>query len=176
MGRSWLLTWTTYGTWLPGDERGFVGDVRDLDGVRRRHNIYGTPHSADHSPLRAYAASILTEPPVMLNKAQGIALAAQLRETARFRQWELHALAVMANHTHLVVTAGEEVLAKKIQGDFKAWATRRLDHEWGKRPNGSWWAEGGSCRPLRSDEDIVRAIEYVRQQEYPLVLWVAGED
>jgi len=24
---SWLLTWTTYGTWLPGDERGFVGNV-----------------------------------------------------------------------------------------------------------------------------------------------------
>jgi len=24
---SWLLTWATYGTWLPGDERGFVGNV-----------------------------------------------------------------------------------------------------------------------------------------------------
>ena len=24
---SWLLTWTTYGTWLPGDEHGFVGNV-----------------------------------------------------------------------------------------------------------------------------------------------------
>ncbi|MFM7541512.1 MAG: hypothetical protein ACKO9Z_17805, partial [Planctomycetota bacterium] len=22
-----MLTWTTYGTWLPGDERGFVGNV-----------------------------------------------------------------------------------------------------------------------------------------------------
>ncbi len=24
---SWLLTWTTYGTWIPGDELGFVGNV-----------------------------------------------------------------------------------------------------------------------------------------------------
>ena len=24
---SWLLTWTTYGTWLPGDKHGFVGNV-----------------------------------------------------------------------------------------------------------------------------------------------------
>ena len=24
---SWLLTWTTYGTWLPGAESGFVGNV-----------------------------------------------------------------------------------------------------------------------------------------------------
>jgi hypothetical protein len=24
---SWVLTWTTYGTWLPGAESGFVGNV-----------------------------------------------------------------------------------------------------------------------------------------------------
>jgi hypothetical protein len=32
MDRFWLLTWTTYGTWLPGDERGFVSEVRDDSG------------------------------------------------------------------------------------------------------------------------------------------------
>lgn len=26
--RCWLLTWTTYGTWLPGEDRGFVSPVR----------------------------------------------------------------------------------------------------------------------------------------------------
>ena len=26
--RHWLLTWTTYGTWLPGDDRGSVVDSR----------------------------------------------------------------------------------------------------------------------------------------------------
>jgi hypothetical protein len=30
MDRYWLLTRTTYGTWLPGDVRGFVSRVRDL--------------------------------------------------------------------------------------------------------------------------------------------------
>ena len=29
MDRYWLLTWTTYGTWLPGDARGFVSNVAD---------------------------------------------------------------------------------------------------------------------------------------------------
>ena len=161
MQRSWLLTWTTYGTWLPGDERGFVGDVIDPDAVRRNHNVHGTSHSADHSPLHAYAAAVLTGPPVMLNQAQAVAVADQLRETAGYRQWDLHALAIMSNHVHLVITVAEDVLSEKIQGDFKAWGTRRLDRDWGK-PNGSWWTEGGSRRPLRGDEAVARAIEYLR--------------
>jgi len=32
--RHWLLTWTTYGTWLPGDARGFVSPIPT--GVRDR--------------------------------------------------------------------------------------------------------------------------------------------
>ena len=176
MERTWFATWTTYGTWLPGDERGFVGDVRDLDGTRQCHNVPGTPHSADHSPLRAYAASILKEPPIRLTVAQAEAVATQLRETARFRCWDLFAFAVMANHVHLVVASGEEVTSGKILGDFKAWGTRRLDKQCGKRLNGSWWTDGGSCRPVRGDEELARVIMYVRQQEYPLVVWIAGEE
>ena len=47
MDRYWLLTWTTYGTWLPGDRRGFVGLQRDLQGVPSIHNSPGTPYDAD---------------------------------------------------------------------------------------------------------------------------------
>jgi hypothetical protein len=31
MDRQWLITWTCYGTWLPGTARGFVGNVRDME-------------------------------------------------------------------------------------------------------------------------------------------------
>jgi len=34
-GKAWLLTWTTYGTWLPGDERGFVGFIQDARPMMR---------------------------------------------------------------------------------------------------------------------------------------------
>ena len=36
MDRHWFLTWTTYGSWLPGDPRGFVSQLRD---------DYGLPHT-----------------------------------------------------------------------------------------------------------------------------------
>ena len=47
MERYWLLTWTCYGHWLPGDARGFVGNIRDDDGSQITHNIPGTPYDAD---------------------------------------------------------------------------------------------------------------------------------
>jgi hypothetical protein len=31
--RAWLLTWTTYGTWLPGNKRGSVTRGRPYDGA-----------------------------------------------------------------------------------------------------------------------------------------------
>src|SRR5262245_56481044 len=65
--RHWLLTWTTYGTWLPGDVRGFVGSVVDADDRRTIHNVPGTPHDADLPGLRQYALSQLKCDPIWLD-------------------------------------------------------------------------------------------------------------
>src|SRR5438093_2578896 len=82
MDRYWLLTWTTYGTWLPGDRRGFVSEVRVEAGDKVLHNVPGTPCDEDLPPLQAYAASIMAEDAVRLDLAQAQAVAGQLRETA----------------------------------------------------------------------------------------------
>jgi hypothetical protein len=48
--RAWLLTTTTYGSWLPGDRRGSVTSVRDErpndppSVVRIEHDIPGEPN------------------------------------------------------------------------------------------------------------------------------------
>jgi len=42
MERHWFLTWTTYGTWLPGDDRGFVCNVSSPDGMGQRLNEFGS--------------------------------------------------------------------------------------------------------------------------------------
>ena len=64
MDRYWLLTSTFYGNWLPGDERGFVGKVRDASGVQAVHNIPGTPYDADMPRLAEFAANRLKCPPI----------------------------------------------------------------------------------------------------------------
>ncbi len=44
MDRYWPLTWTTYGTWLPGDARGFaVSNVRDGLGRQAPPQYTGHP-------------------------------------------------------------------------------------------------------------------------------------
>jgi hypothetical protein len=35
----WLLTWTTYGTWLPDDNRGFVGYIRERQPADSRQRL-----------------------------------------------------------------------------------------------------------------------------------------
>jgi REP element-mobilizing transposase RayT len=173
MDRFWMLSWTTYGSWLPGDRRGFVSERRDDSGAKVLHNIPGTPCDADLPSLQAHAASLMTEDAVRLDLAQAEALAEQLRETAAHRGWRLLALAVMANHLHVVVGVPGDPDPEKLLGDFKAWGTRRLNRGWGRRAH--WWTQSGSKRPKKTAAALKAAIKYVRDQPYALVVWLDPE-
>jgi REP element-mobilizing transposase RayT len=173
MDRFWLLTWTTYGSWLPGDSRGFVSEVRDSEGNKVLHNEPGTPCDADLPALARFAASRMTEPGVLLNGAQAEAVALQLRETARHRGWRLLALAVMANHIHVLVGVPGDPDPEKLLGDFKAWCTRRLNQGWGQRDR--WWTQSGSRRRKKTADALRAALCYVRDQPYALVVWLDPE-
>ena len=93
--RSWLITWTCYGNWLPGDRRGFVGNVRDENGIRIIHNVPGTPYDEDLPRLEAWVRQHMQGEPVTLTQPEADALITQYRETARIREWSLEAASVM---------------------------------------------------------------------------------
>ncbi|HEY7158485.1 MAG TPA: transposase, partial [Gemmataceae bacterium] len=175
MARTWLLTSTTYGTWLPGDERGFVSRVKDGPGPRITHNVPETPVDKDIAGLRASARELLKCPPILLSQEQAIVVLDQFRETAAFRHWLLLAGAVMANHFHLVVSAGEDVPSTDLLRDFKSYASRALNRKWPKPASGTWWTESGSRRSLPDDRAMEAAIEYVRRQQSPLALWITSD-
>ncbi len=46
-GGTYLLTWTTYGSWLRGVRRGFVGRVPDASGGVVIHNQPAEPYDVD---------------------------------------------------------------------------------------------------------------------------------
>ncbi len=178
---TWLLTWTCYGNWLPGDERGFVSRVRDRrpdepdSPVRREHDAPGEEYDAGMAGLWQSAREKLKGDPIRLNYDQARALLDQFHQTAGYRCWVLHAVAVMANHAHLVVEALSEVDPSDLLADFKAYGSRALNRRWGKPASGTWWTEGGSKRKKATVEAVEEAIEYVRTQPYALVVWVRGE-
>lgn len=174
MDRYWLLTWTTYGTWLPGDARGFVSNVRDGPGPEVRHNLPGTPYDADDARVRRRAQENMVGEPVWLTADQARIVAEQFQETARVRGWRLLACAVMANHVHLVVGVEGDPDPAKLLHDFKSYATRALKAAGHVPSGGRWWTESGSRRKLPDEGAVRGAIEYVRRQHAPLVIWTAS--
>jgi len=172
VNRVWLLTWTTYGTWLPGDDRGFVCNVRDGGGPEVRHNSPGTPYDARQRGLTIAARQQMSGDPVWLSADQARILVDQFQETAAFRGWALLALAIMANHVHLVVGVPDDPEPESLLRDFKSYGSRKLNARFGKPASGTWWTASGSRRKLPDEHAVQAAIRYVQNQQRPLVVWV----
>src|SRR5205823_9258660 len=85
---------------------------------------------------------------------------------------ELHAVAIMFNHFHIVVGVMGDPKPSKILGDFKSWGTRRLSERFGSPASETWWTEHGSKRKLRDEAALSAAIHYVLyEQPNPLITW-----
>lgn len=175
MDRFWLLTWTTYGTWLPGDRRGFVSNVREGSGPEVRHNAPGSLYDADMPGLELSARAILKGPPIYLGAEQAAALLEQFQSTAKYRGWTLPAAAVMANHVHLVVGVPGDPDPATVLHSFKAYGSRALNLRWKRPASGTWWAESGSRRKLPDESAVQAAIAYVYRQHCPLAVWPAPD-
>jgi REP element-mobilizing transposase RayT len=172
MGRIWLLTSTTYGTWLPGDERGSVTRVRDGHGPRIEHDAPGTDCDGPMPGLQRSAVSLLKGDPIFFTQQQAEAVAAQFKETAAYRKWSFLAFAIMRNHFHLLVAVPGDPDPSDVLGDFKSYASRALNRRYGKPSSGTWWTGKGSMRKKPDERAVLAAVEYVRGQPGAWVIFV----
>ncbi len=142
---AFFLTISTYGTWLPGDARGWV----------EYRKGWKMP-----DPVRELEAkAIMREDACILSPFERVIVERQLEETCGFRHWTLHARNCRTNHLHAVVSA-HDVGPKKIREDLKAWCTRRLrEHSESAREH--WWAERGSIRWVFDDAGLEAVVLYV---------------
>jgi REP element-mobilizing transposase RayT len=140
--------------------------------VKAIHSIPGTPYDADVPRLAEFAANRLKCPPIRLDAAQAETLLAQFQETAGHRQWLLLAVAVMANHTHLVVGVPGDPEPSEILRDFKSYGSRALNRGWPRPASDTWWTESGSKRKLAGEAEVMAAVRYVQEQDFPLVVWI----
>ncbi|HXY33543.1 MAG TPA: transposase [Planctomycetaceae bacterium] len=170
--RDWLLTWTTYGTWLPGDARGSVTRVRVDDSPRKLHNKPGTPYDGPVPGLNSAARAALKGPPVFLDRPQAERIRTQLVETAAYRGWRLLTAAVMRNHVHLVVVADDQIESAELLRTFKSYASRVLNCDYPKPESGRWWTTSASRRGLPNEAAIHAAVRYVRDQPGALAVYL----
>ena len=133
---AYLVSFRTYGSWIPGDARGTVD---------RAHNRVGTPTAPRNDTRAASAKERMPTPEVTLDTTQRESVDAAIRRVCAHSGWRLLALNVRSNHVHCVVTS--DTTPERTMTAFKSWATRGLD-EAGRRPDGRVWARHGSTRWL----------------------------
>ena len=149
--RGYHLIWPTYGTWLPGDERGWV---QRGDPVRR-------PPQRD---LAAWSAAQLRWPPMRLDREQRAVVAAAFEDACARRGWTLRAQAVQTAHVHVVVEADAD--ASEVRGALKRAATRALRRRWPSLEGRELWAGSGWTCTLGAFVDVDRSIDYAEHDHH----------
>jgi REP element-mobilizing transposase RayT len=144
---AYFLTWTTHGSWLPGDQRGWF----------KRCGDYRPPDES----LRVAAARALIGVPVTMTPSQRNAVHHAIHATCSHRRWLLHACQCRTQHVHVVVTA-TGAKPSLVLDQLKAWATRGLTAAAAPcLARHRWWTRGGSTRLIYGEEGLHRVIAYV---------------
>ncbi len=142
---AYFITWPTYGTWLPGDDRGWV----------EYHHGWQLPNA----DLERFCRACMKEKQCLLSILERAIVLEQILETCKFRKWVHFASDCRSNHAHIVIGA-TNTHSKKIRADIKAWCTRRL-RERSRPEQENWWAERGSTRYVWTEESLARVLDYV---------------
>jgi REP element-mobilizing transposase RayT len=138
-----MLTWTTYGTWLQGNKKGYV-----KDGIV----ILGT-----NATLAAANKKQLRKEPVILTLKQRKIIKSAFRVKAEQIKQKILALSVCSDHVHIVLDyttmdIGQTVRNYKVAG-LKA--LRGVGFE------GPLWTKGFDKRFCFDERTIRKRIEYV---------------
>ncbi|OWY70465.1 hypothetical protein B7486_16945 [cyanobacterium TDX16] len=165
---AWLLTWTTYGTWLPGDARGFVSRAPRNDGGHAKRNSPESTYDVAQGDLQESARSRMQGIPVLLTEDHATVVLKAIEEAAARHGISLVAMAIMKDHVHVLCQA--ELDGSEIQKLIKGISSRRLGMEFKLSESPRWWTEGGSKRYIQKGEDLTAAIEYVYAQQGPMVV------
>ena len=152
MGRlvGYLITFTTYCTWLHGRGQGAVNG---------EHNRYGEPFLHENPCWEGKERQQLRDGPfVMDGDIREVALRT-VREVSEHRRWTLYAGHVRSNHIHVITQSHEK--PEKIMTDMKAWLTRRLRESFDGLGGRRLWTRHGSTKYLWDHDSLVAAMNYV---------------
>ena len=138
----YMVTWTTYGSWLPGDKRGYVENSRILEG---------------NKSMRKACEKLQKYPAVKLNQSEKeIVRTAIIKEAERIGQ-KIEMLAVCTNHIHFAARPGEKSIERTVCM-YKSAATRAL-RSWRKGPV---WTKSFDKRFCFSEADLATHIKYIQ--------------
>jgi len=169
--RDWYhCTSNTYGTWLPGDPRGFrtKGDRFHVDG-----DYKNPPARGMYEGMHVMARRRMKREAVVLTPEMQVVARAAVVEKLIEKDIELAAVAVDDHHLHVLGRFPDHRprhwigLAKK----HSAFVVRKA----GCWPGGGIWAQRGLCKPIVDEGHLRRAREYVLDHlQRGALVWKAG--
>lgn len=142
------ITWHTYGSWLPGDDKGWV--KRDAPGIQ--------PPDPE---LQSQVEFGLTHERPLLTDDQRMIVERTIREHCGIRNWTLHAVNVRSNHVHVVVSSDRK--PEDVMHQLKSWSSRKLNEAAGGKRR--WWAYHGSTKWINDQAYLANAIRYVLERQ-----------
>jgi REP element-mobilizing transposase RayT len=145
-----MVTWTMYGNWLPGDNRGYVKNGRILP--------------ANNRLLQANKARQKL-PTVKLKTREKKIVRKEILAEAEKIGHEIIALAVCTNHVHLLAKPHSQSI-EDLVGRYKSLTTRAL---WEHGRKGRIWTKGYDKRFCFSENELTQRIQYVNKHnlDYP---------
>jgi REP element-mobilizing transposase RayT len=168
--RAWYhVTFSTYGTWLRGDERGF----RDHD--HRTHssgNYKDPPPITEHTPLREWCKRVMHKDPVHLSHAQRVRILPLFLDSLRAHNVRPIALALLPDHVHLLANFECECVRKHI-----GVAKTRTSHALRNEIPGTVWAKKCFPKLIRDREHHSSTFGYiVRHEKEGGVVWTFRDE
>ena len=138
----YMLTWTTYGTWLQGDERGYVKNGRVLG---RNESLRGANRKAQKGAT------------VRLSKAEREVVRAAILQESEALSQEVYAVAVCSDHVHIMLGCIGESIGK-VAGRYKKAGTTALRN---MGLQGRVWTKGYDKRFCFYEKSLKNRIAYV---------------
>lgn len=141
----YMATWTTFGAWLPGDERGYVDNKGKLQ-------------NADEKILQR-SKELQKSPTVTLNIVEMKIAKQTILDEALKIEHKIIALAVCSNHVHLLARPHNQPF-EKIINRYKSLTTRMF---WELGRKGKIWTRGFDSRFCFTETEIAARIVYIQK-------------
>jgi hypothetical protein len=139
--RATFVTTTSYGTWLPGDARGYVCDGKMLPA---------------NSMLEHHCQTQLLQSPVLFSDDDRQLLLASLESACGEFGYVLYDLAIESWHLHWIVKHTDSVDA--MVGRLKT----RMRQALGR---GRIWTAGYCHRVIKTEDELLHTRNYIRQHD-----------
>lgn len=138
-----MITWTTYGTWLQGDERGYVKNGQTYNG---------------NKDLMQRNKQLQSQNTVKLSRNQQQLVREAIAEEAESQDQHIYALSVQSNHVHIVAEYTRQPISKIVAYYKKSarLALKAAGH------NGKLWTKGYDKRFCFDKTALEQRIKYVQ--------------